>query len=67
MDRFSFGIKDLQEAEVIHNCAVTGEEIYEGNFYLETPDGDVVKDDIEALIEKYGLVRRVAGEEVEGE
>jgi hypothetical protein len=62
-----FGIKDQQEAKVIHNCSITDREIYEGNTYLETSDGDILQDDIEVLIEKYDIIRRIAGEEVEGE
>lgn len=61
-----FGIKDQQEVKVIHH-SVNGEEIYEGNTYLETTDGDILIDDLDALLTFYDVVRKVAGEEVEGE
>lgn len=59
-----FGIRDQQSVKVIHTC-VTGEEIYEGNTYLETTDGDILMDDLETLMIFYDVVRKVAGEEVE--
>lgn len=58
-----FGIKDKQLNMQMHTCSVSGGEIYEGNSYLLCPDGDVILDDQEILMEKYGVVRRCAGEE----
>lgn len=68
MDRhksIQFGIKDRQCAKVLYTCAVSTEEIYEENTYLETPEGDVLLDDKEVLMERYGVVRKIAGEEIE--
>lgn len=59
-----FGIKDQQEVEVVYH-SVSGDEIYKHNTYLETTDGDILLDDMDALMTFYDVVRKVAGEEVE--
>lgn len=62
MDRFEFGVPDSQEVKVVHRCQETGYEIYEGNTYIETPEGEAIIDDFEIVMRKYGLIRKTAGE-----
>lgn len=62
-----FGIRDQQEAKIVHTCIVSGAEIYAGEQYLEH-DGEALKEDIEVLIERFDILRKFAeDEEVEYE
>ncbi|GAV11504.1 hypothetical protein [Paenibacillus sp. NAIST15-1] len=62
MDRFEFGVPDINEAKVLLKCSESGYEIYEGNTYIETPEGEAIIDDLEIVMRKYGLIRKTAGE-----
>lgn len=42
---------------------MTSVEIYEGENYLSNPEGEIIYDDMDVLMERYNVVRLVAGEE----
>lgn len=52
---------DPQEKKVRFCCSVTGNEIYEDECWLETSTGEVLRDDMQVLME-YAEVVRIASE-----
>lgn len=63
LDRFSTK-NDPQEKRVHYYCDISGNEIFEGESYLETTEGDILEDTFEALINFYNVQRKWAGEDI---
>lgn len=62
-DYYNRWFPDPQEARVWARCYYTGLEIYEGEDYIQLPNGRCLKDDIEVLIAYINGIRVTAGEE----
>jgi hypothetical protein len=64
MDRFSTK-NDAQDQPTYAYCCMSGNEIFLGETYLETFDGEILKDDFETLMNYYFVKRKVAGDDID--
>ncbi len=53
---------DLQEKKVFCKCDIAEVETYDGDYCLLTPDGEVLADDMDALVACFNVVRVTARE-----
>lgn len=53
---------DPQEAEVFCVCDATGDDIYEGELFYETCEGEHIIYDIDVLLEHLGVTTKTAGD-----
>jgi hypothetical protein len=64
LDRFSQGKKDAQDEPVYAYCDCSGNEIFLGESYLETSEGQILEDKFETVLEHFNVVRKYAGEDI---
>lgn len=67
MDRFDSDyyrskFPDRQDEQPYYICNESKKPIYEGESYLLTTEGDVLRDDFNVVINHFNIIRKWAGE-----